>query len=259
MPADLTPITPISGLNALRKKLVEKTGHFQLVANYEGADYSDDGTYGANDLLNEAQDLLDILLEHPTQDRWLLKEQPAATAPVLVTFQNSWYVKEVWYVGHTLGLGRQLLEQSTVERIRDPNNPKEKAWANANILLAPELEGSSAGTFPNTVTTYIDFTDNEIMRGILVNPPYDEAHTLEILASFRHATISDANPTTFWTQAPNQRVLLDACRYLLETDHRNSQGQADLLSVLKLRVEKIYHKLIDETQQGPPERFRVIA
>lgn len=255
-PVTGTPVSGGSGLDALRRNLVEKTGHFELVADYENADYSDDGTYGANNLLNEAQDLLDQLLDHPTQKRWLFKEKAAATAPVLVTFDNAWYVHDIWFDGAVSG--RILLKHSTVDAIRDPDDPATSAWANASILLAPEQEGSEAADFPNSTTTYIDFTDDEVMKGVLVNPPYDEAYTLEILASWRHATISDANPSTFWTLPPNKRVLLDACRYLIETDHRNSQGQKDLYETLMLRVQKIYHRMIAESQQGPPEKFRVI-
>ena len=253
--------TPTSGgnLDTLRRKLVEKTGHFELVTDYENNDYSDDGSHGANDLLNEAQDLLDEMLDHPTQPRWLIKELTAASAPVLVQLQNAWYVTEVWFSGATSG--RFMLEKSTVARIRDADNPKTNAWANAVALLAPEIEGSSSGTFTEATSNvdYIDFTDNELLTSMLVNPPYDEAYTLEIKAAFRHATISDANPATFWTQAPKQRILLDACRYLIETDHRNTQGQNDLFAALRLRVQQIYHRLVDESQQGPPELFRVIA
>ena len=96
----------------IRKRLCRVSGRFDLVTDYEGADYSDNG---GNEIINAAQRWLDRELGYSKETAWLYKK--IVSGQSLITMTQARYIREVWIADTTDG--RSLLERKTERELRE--------------------------------------------------------------------------------------------------------------------------------------------
>jgi hypothetical protein len=101
----------IGTLGYVRWRLVEETGRFDLVADAEGGDWSDDG---ADIHINRAARWLDSKLRMPTEPSWLYKTISANQE--LVTFTRPRRVLEVFV--RSGDVRRRLVQSSVADTLR---------------------------------------------------------------------------------------------------------------------------------------------
>lgn len=257
------------GLDSIRKMLAEKSGHLELVTDYNGADYSDSG---ADDILNAAQRMLDREFKYPKEDAWFFQNQALHADPVLVTFAQARVIKQAkiknaaggWTVlrriPYTEMFGEDQRFWGYPWNYTVPSNtdyiPPSNAYCLAPIRMAPAHDGeTAAGTYPDNDMQYVVFGNTNWPLKAIILSPQTEAYELWVLGAFHSSDLSDANPISFWTHNPE--LLMLAARIRMEEHHRNTQGWNDLMTALQHHVRKIYHDCIAEREQGPAKDWRV--
>lgn len=240
---DSTP--PGLGANALDvlKLLVKQSGRYDLVADAENEDWTDNGGF---EVINEAQVWLDEMCDHPKGDAWYYA--PLEIGQFKVAFRFKRLIKEIWISDATT---RTRLVQVSLSDLRDqldfaspvgnidPGRPR--VWSPAALGLAPDIAHKTEGDFEDEEQVdyeHIEFGSHFMLNGFIFYPSADDAYTVEVLAEWYTAEITDGTDITFWT-ANHRHLLVKAARFILETDHRNSQGQDDWLKYLLPRLERI--------------------
>jgi len=224
-----------------RKKLVDISGRYDLVADAAGGDYTDLGL--ANWYLNSAQQRLDNLLQYNKSTAWLYKELPANTS--MITFQQCRFVKEVY----------EQTDDSDQERTR-------VTWWTLNVGLAPEQREAVAEDDPlQEGELVIDWTKNIVFgehyatQAVYVEPS-DTARLIVVEAEWYSRHLTDDADKSFWT-VQHPQLLVRAAQREMEVDMRNSQGVNDMDQPLLADIQNIYRNLVAEEMAGPSYLWRM--
>ena len=108
-----------------RKMLVARSGRFDLVQGASEGNYSD---FGANQLLNDAQEFLETLLPHDKRDAILYKE--LAVGQTIIQFSQARFIQEVWL--NAAGKTRFKVEKIDMHRMRTDYTQPQASLENAN-------------------------------------------------------------------------------------------------------------------------------
>ena len=246
-------------LGAVRKMLVDRTGRFDLVADAEEGDYTDNG---ANELINAGQRWLDRMLRYPKDLKWFYYQLSSGACEV--EFKRPRVVREVWIADTTNG--RQRLEQKPLSWLRenyytvplasqDTGTPM--YWSRSVLGLAPELADYDADDVEDaewTDTDYLKLGDHIPYGGIILMPPADGAYTVEVLGSWYSYELSDDDDVSVWTYHPE--ILVRAARWQIETDmHRNDQGADAFMKAIMIDLDQLRNDLIADEVAGPHDKF----
>lgn len=139
-----------------------------------------------------------------------------------------------------------------------------KTTANAFTLNGTDSSDFTAWTSGGTATKWDeDLLDNDFdsygatfaTKSIILMPPADEQYTVRILADWKTPDLSNDGDQSFWS-VEEPGLLVRAAMLQLEYDyHLNSQRAADLERALLPDMRRIYHELVAEDTQGPPEYY----
>ena len=249
----------MANLLEVRKRVARESGHHELVANYAGGDYADNGM---DDYIRAAARFLDDKFQYDKSEAWFYKKLTSGQSEV--TFRNNRIIKEVWINssgGNRTKLKRLTLNEMREEYVKDTlageTTGVPKYWVPAILGLAPEqLDEDEASFLAEGLTDYdlIMFGDHYPHKGIYVMPPTDDTITVEVLAEWYSLELCDDEDVSFWSQHPE--ILAMATRREIEIHlHRNTTGAQDFERPIMDRLNDLYKNLIAEEVSGPPEDF----
>ena len=115
MPVGLTPIPAPSGaltLSDIRQMVVEESGHYELVTDGPGGDWSDNG---CDRYIGHALRWLDRHSVHKKSDSWIYKELTSGQA--FVQLQVARYIQRVFMVVQSTGARSELKKCSPIEPV----------------------------------------------------------------------------------------------------------------------------------------------
>jgi len=226
-------------LLGVRTALVHQTGRFDLVVDAAGLDFSNATTgIGADFYINEAQVLLDSLVDHAKTTAWYY-DLPA-DGDMSLDLQYCRALHRVWIAD---GDERFQLVRTTEEWLRQEypldtteyNSGQPAYWAPRVLGLSPEQEDETAATFATaTYEGYEDLTfgDHYSYNGIVWMGPSDGTWTFHVLGDFQTTTLSADADLSYWT-AVAPYALIHAARLCMEGAHRNSEGMKDIMAQLQ--------------------------
>ena len=253
------PSVPFKTLLQMRRRLVELSGHFELVLDAAQNDWGDNG---ADDYIRAAQRFLDDQFQYHKSEAWLYKKLTAGES--LVTFNNARIIKEVW-ISNATGF-RTMLQRMTPEALRKEHNENTLAaitngtpefWTPGVTMLAPSQIAETAVTFAAEGLTDYDlivFSNDYLNKSVYIMPTVDVDTTVEILAEWKSAELTNDEDVSYWSQFPE--LLIRAARMEIEVDlHRNSTGRRDFEDALMPRLSLLNDNLRAEEQSGPSIDF----
>jgi hypothetical protein len=250
----------------LREDLARESAHHELVIDFAGADYSDDG---ADYYLNAAQRWLDDMFPYRKSQAWYFSVLAAGQS--LVTFNSARYVERVVLASGTDG--RTELIRKTQRELQvlysdytdvplsslDQGTPE--YWAPAVIGLAPEQYAEDATTLAAAGAEDLDFLahgNHYPLQGLIVMPPSDGVRTVEVLGRWYSKELSaDADVSVWSVNHPD--LLVRAAMRELEITFRNEQGVRAIEGPLLIQLKQISHNLAAEDAAGPTSESRAFG
>lgn len=220
-------VDDIHTLGGIRKQLCKVAGRPDLVIDFEGEDYRDNG---ANYYISAGERWLDRQLDTHKSPAWFYVTLAADES--MIQFKRARYVQEV-------------LEQDA-EGVRTA-----LSWQTINVGLCPEQKDLESDDLPDAQN--IIFGNHFPYKAIYVEPSTEE-RTLLIKAAWYSAHLHNDWDRSFWTQN-EPHLLIRAAMREMEVDMRNTQGVKDFEYDLLSQVTKIYHDMIAEAQAGPAEKW----
>lgn len=219
----------------VRKKLVELSGRYDLVVDYEGGDYTDNG---ANFFIQAGQRYLDRLLPFAF-DQAEVSFPLAAGEYELTDITGFRAVKNVRLVGAD---GTQVyLTRMTKEDFRNEFGSETSFDALDQSTPAFYAVRNQRSSTPST--------DDEVSKSLLILPPPDQAVTIYVEGLFESASLTaDAN-YSFWSLA-HPDVLLQAALYKMEQFYRNTAGANDYRAALLEMVSLLDQDVVEQEIAG---------
>lgn len=213
----------LTTLYDVRKRVVDRSGRYDLVSDAENGDYScaADGIVDA--YINDAQRWLDERMTWPKGTLKLWKTLAANTS--MITFSQARYVKSVKHV-----------------EAADVLTPI--PWLTWVGGLAPEQAAFTELSQLPEFAADVQFGAHWPLNAIWVDPS-DQARTILIEAEWYSTQLVNDLDVSYWTaQHPN--VLCRATLMQMEIDMRNSQGVQDYLAPLLDDVRQIHNNVAAE-------------
>ena len=226
-------------LLAVREKFAELSGRHDLVVDFAGEDYDDNG---ANFYLQNGQRMLDRKFTDRKGMAWY-KEDISAGAYSL-DFRYCKFIEEVW--AKASGEGRYRLEKKSLAWMRntygdayaDQDQGMPVYFAEKVLNLGPDQVALTAATYETEFTgdaeeLMLADTDHVLYTGILFMPPADTTYTISVKGKFDSPSLVDGADTltTYWTERHPDALVL-AGMWSLEGFGRNTAGQQDYLQMI---------------------------
>lgn len=248
----------MSLLNA-RTEFVSLTGRHDLVVDFAGADYDDNG---ANWFINRGVEYLDLIMPNPKSEREY-KVDLAADAYVL-TIERCIAVHEVWAANAD---GRHLLEEKTEKWMKDSyptpyttyTGALPKYWVHAKSELSPDLKALRSDTYDTQFTFdyqdtlfHTDGTPHYNKFRIIVMPPADEIYTMTVKGRFFAEALSADADENYWTYVHEDLVVL-AAAMVMERTFRNFTGVKEYREEIMDKLSLIDSGIVDEESHNATE------
>jgi len=250
----------------IRKWVIEETGRYDLVVDAVGNNYSD---AGVDKYINEGIKWLERNLPGGNKtDSWMFHTLPAGTAVIRLT--RARVVREVW-LAHEDGKPRcplKLVGPNELMRwFGGPEPPHVDdgplCWSPLVGALAPEQElltkqqMDDAGLTDNQHIIFENTPDLHYpYRHIGLGPVVSQDRQVLVLGKFQSKYLSDDCDVNWWTME-EPGLVVRATAMQMEIGHRNTQGVQDYETPLRDELRQIYHDLVEQETQGPPEMWRM--
>ena len=213
----------LTTLYDVRKRVVDRSGRFDLVADAENGDYSCAADGIVDDFINDAQRWLDERMSWPKGTLRLWKTLAAEES--MITFTQARYVKSVKHA-----------ESATLHTAIPW-----RTWVGG---LAPDQSAYTELSQLPEFAADVQFGAHWPVNAIWVDPA-DQSRTILIEAEWYSTKLVNDTDVSFWTaQHPN--VLCMATLMQMEIYMRNSQGVSDYLAPLLDEVRKIHNNVAAE-------------
>lgn len=253
--------TPLSGawsaktLLEIRQQVVRESGHWELVVDGVGSDWTDNG---ANAFINDAVRWLDRHSAHKKDATWILK--PLSSGDAVVTLDIARFIKQVWVVidGERTRLHfrnwSSLREDYGSVPISALDTGAPLYWTVPVSSLAPEQDGVST---EDSLTTagfvdldHLQFSEALLHDAIMVLPPPGDDAKLHILGVWHSLYLDVDTDKNFWTvNAPG--LLVDATRReMAKRLHRNHEEMGMFESDLRDNLQELFHDMVAEEVSG---------
>lgn len=240
----------IYNLFGIRKKLVDLTGHFDLVTDAHEGDYSD---RGANYFINAGQRWLERTMPRVNNPAWLI--QSLAANANQITFNNARLIREVW-LKSSEDVRIPIDQVSYWEmRRREYNATYTPTEVNCYASVPIGVNQWQWGEDLGSDYSWLQQSQYWPTRSILLWPAPAEAVTVEVLAEWRSVDfVNDSDITSWSVEHPD--MLIKAARMCMEEElHRNETGKAAFERTLIGEVQKVYHGLVAEQSSGPAKNY----
>lgn len=228
----------MSTLLQLRQQVIEKSGRFELVSDYEGADYSDNG---ADFFIQAGQRYLDLTQENPHSRAEYKVDIASGDYYARIPYLRA--VEEVWLFDASDDARIQLEPKTLTEmktkytnEFSETDTGTPECYTEDVINLAPSQNVYStvalmqaavdASTAPFTADFQNVLAESAFtQRGLLFGPPADAVYTLSVTGFFFSKFTADTDITYWSSQHPE--LSLFATLFMMEAFHRNSTGMRD--------------------------------
>lgn len=244
-------------LAEIRQKFVELSGRFDLVTDYVGADYSNNG---ADWFLDCGQRLLDRIALYTKAYAWYKTDISSGTT--VINFRYCSVIKEVWY---QTADGRKPIDKKDYDWMREEyadehsslSEGSPKYYCPLNVGLGPDQVTLTSSNYTDEFTydhEEIMFSDegvHHLYRGIMIMPPPDEAMTISIKGRFWSPPLypnKSDSLHTYWTDVHPELLVLSAM-YSLEGFYRNREGQADYMQQMMVRLDSAAMDVTEEENE----------
>jgi hypothetical protein len=244
-------------LLTVRRDFAKLSGRHDLVTNFAGGVYTDNG---ADFFLDGGQRMLDRKAGFLRSYAWYKKDVAIGTYKLI--FQKSAVIKEVW--AKCSSEARYQLDKKDLEWMReeygDDYSSLDKAtplyYSPLVINLAPTQSGLTGTTYTTEFTRdaeelSLPTDDYAAYSGILFMPPVDEAYTISVLGRFESKTLTE-DVKTWWTEV-HPDILVLAGLWSLERFYRNSEGQRDYMLAIQDAVNDLDKDLVEQEVQDIDE------
>jgi len=209
-----------------RKHFVEDSGRFDLVVDYEGGDYSDNG---ADRFITAGQRWLDRRTTHLRSHARYYKNLSLGDWYALVPEARA--ITAVWFSnsdGDKWKLEKKSLEEIRATFANDPadvDNADPLVYTPVSLRTIPEVDAlTKIDQFGGT--SYTTATANFAYNGLLWMAPAGSSLVLEVHGLFRQFPLVDDADMNYWTEEEEAILVMAACRQL-EISYRNAQGVKD--------------------------------
>jgi len=244
----------MADLQTLRKEFVEESGRYDLVSDYEGGNYANNG---ADAIIQAGLKILDSLQETPDSRR----DYKFNTTSLQYKQQiaNLRFVEEVWAYNSD---GRYKLDQLTITEMKNKYEdvpsmldsgaplyyshilrlaPGQNLYANHAAMVAAVAAGTPAFTMDyETALADSDFSHS----GIAWNPPADGIYTLTVTGMFWSVLTAD-DGVCWWSVHYPDLVKL-AARAIIEKKYRNFGGYQEFKQMIMDELRGIDLDLVRE-------------
>jgi hypothetical protein len=231
-------------LLSARKEFVKKSGRYDLVADWAGADYTDNG---ANYFIQQGQRWLDRKYRGRKSYSRVFEE--LAIGSWYCKFQYARAIQEVWANDSD---SRVLLERKSLSWLKenyaslisDTDSGNTAYWCPARLRGTDITDMDAQGAFFNYVVA-----DTDDYQGIIVLPPPDEAIVVEAYGLFHLDTLSADDDENYWTQEEPWILVMSALR-MLEVSYRNSSGVRDWEQAIASDLAELDKDSVEEDIYG---------
>ncbi|MHA2066951.1 MAG: hypothetical protein ACXABY_21505 [Candidatus Thorarchaeota archaeon] len=224
----------------IRTKLVDLSGHYELVTDAAGGDYSD---AGADFHIRAGQRILDLMQDHPRTLATYKEDVVDGDHTVTFKYNRSIEKVEVTDGSSDSTEGRTPLEKVELDWLREEykapianlDTGRPIYYSRAIIGLAPEQIGLTAagGASPYTAEFTYDYEDltfgqdNLDRTGIAFYPPSDGTYTITVKGRWFSRPLVNDSDISFWSVNYEDALVL-AAMMSIEKIHRNTQGVNDM-------------------------------
>jgi len=225
----------------LRRKFAELAGRLDLVTDYAGADYTDNG---ADFFLKAGQRELDRMFSHPKDVAryW----DTVAAGVYYVKMQECRAVQNVWINNSEdrTELAKRdyaVLKNYYADLESEITQETPLYYCPAFIRTYDDTDKNATGTFINYVVD-----DSDSYNAIIFLPPPDEAFDVEVFGLFYSTWPSAESDTSFWMEI-HPMVSVWAGLYMLEVSYRNTTGANDWLAAITRTGSGIDKDTVEES------------
>lgn len=227
----------------IRQKFAEISGRFDLVTDYTGTDYTDNG---ADFFLQAGQRELDRMYNTPKAVGRIW--DTVAANIYFMKMQDCRAIQNVWLNNATSRI--ELKKAPYVDLKNDYGTifsnitKKTPKWYAPAFIRGME---TIADSDMNTQATFINYiVDNsDSYNAIIFLPPPDEAFDVEVKGLFYTDWPSAEGETSYWMEI-HPMVSIWAGLYMLETSYRNTEGANDWLRAIERSASGIDKDTVEE-------------
>jgi hypothetical protein len=217
-------------LLTVRQQFAKISGRHDLVTDYAGADYSDNG---ADRFINSGQKTLDRLFAHVKQDG--RHTETLAIGGYYLDLKYLRSIKRVYLVdADSRFVPLEELELHTLLRNFDPKTSGTiKYWARGVNQTSPEQASVDLSAFEGVGD--INQVDPTQQHSIIFNTPTDTAVEIQVFGRFFEKELVNDTDTSWWTL--NQfDILVWAALYALEVSYNNMSGAKNWMDAITLQL-----------------------
>lgn len=217
-------------LVSARTEFARLSGRHDLVTDFGGGDYTDNG---ADWFIQRGLDELDLMLPLPKSEKQYKVDLTADS--YLLTVQRIIALHEVWMANAD---GRWQLEEKDEQWMKDSyptpysdlTGARPKYYTQMRSELSPDLKDLRSDDYTSQFTFdyqdvlfHTDDTPHYKKIRVIVMPPSDETFTASVVGRFLSEEISEESDENFWTYNHEDLVVL-AAMMMMEKTFRNMTG-----------------------------------
>ncbi len=217
-------------LVSARTEFARLAGRHDLVTDFDGGDYTDNG---ADWFIQRGLDELDLMLPMPKSEKQYKVD--LAADGYLLTVQRIIALHEVWMANAD---GRWQLDEKDEQWMKDNYPTPYSSLTGARPLyftqmrseLSPDLVALRSDTYTSQFTYdfqdvlfHTDSTPHYKKIRIIVMPPSDVIYTVSVVGRFHSEELSAEADENFWTYNHEDLVVL-AAMMIMEKTFRNWTG-----------------------------------
>jgi len=223
-------------LSEIRQQFATLSGRHDLVADFSGDDFDDNG---ADWFLDCGQRWLDRKATHKKMYSWYKEDITAGDYKL--NFRYCTAVKEVWVMGADTDRAQlskkdyNWMRSEYAEGASNEDQGVPKYYSPIVLNLGPDQIALTSSDYTDEFTydadeiLFSDTADHILYHGILFMPPSDRTLTVSVLGRFWSPPLYPSKADTlktYWT-VHHPDILILAALYSLEGFYRNREGQRD--------------------------------
>lgn len=237
----------------IRKAFVRESGLYQLVVDYNGADYSDNG---ADYYIRAGQRMLDSMQQHSKEVATF--QQDIVSGDHSLTFQYNRSIEKV-YVDN--GTTRKLMVPRSWNWFKYQINKPVDDWTSdtplyycrAIIGLAPQQSGLTGAGGGSPYTDEFTYGSEDLVladdhwdkTGIIFYPKADATYTMIIKGIWWSRPLSSDTDKNQWS-VNHEFLLVQAARWAYEAKRRNRSGMRDMIVSMEPELKGIDNAIIED-------------
>jgi hypothetical protein len=243
-------------LSDIRVNFIKASRRYDLIVDGDIATNTDNG---ANRFINAGMRYLDMRLRRPREYHRHMFALSAGdfqlTMAKVISLKRLTVIDSDGRTDITSNVySPQEFRAEFPDLIADWTNGDPRYWTTNIASLSPthRTDGDDAAAFAAaSILDYddVDFGDTYEEDHILLYPPSDGTHTVEVIAKFFSQDLSADADYSYWTKNFPELCVIAAC-YALERELRNSEGQKNWLDAMEPMIQEIDNIVVERMMEG---------